>query len=138
MKKNGIPEFLCKEGCHKCCGVVPFSAEEMERVRPVWKEIEWIDIDVGFLPHRIASPMIEEGNLDCPFLGDNGCLIYERRPLMCRIFGTVDSPMMICPEGMGPKKMLTEDEVRHLLKKYRKQDRRDRNGLTHQTGESAC
>jgi hypothetical protein len=50
----------------------------------------------------------------CPFLGDLGCEIYARRPLICRLFGSVapDDPALVelagtfpisCPRGYHPE-----------------------------------
>ncbi|MBQ4133278.1 MAG: hypothetical protein IJD04_06050 [Desulfovibrionaceae bacterium] len=91
-----IPSFRCKEGCTECCGPVPFSSWEKAQVK----------IEPGKLGRR------------CPYLGESGCLIYENRPLMCRLYGTV--PEMKCPHKCRPEKMLSSQEGRRILAKYRK------------------
>ena len=91
-----IPSFKCKEGCTECCGPVPFSA--------------WEQAQVKVEPGRLGRP--------CPYLGETGCLIYENRPLMCRLYGTV--PEMKCPYKCRPEKMLSSVEGRRILTKYKK------------------
>lgn len=98
---NQVPTFKCKPGCHDCCGPVPFSKEEWERV----------------------DNKKPQTALDCPFICESpfqsGCEIYEARPLLCRMFGTVDNPLMICPYGCAPDKLLTQEEGDAILKEYR-------------------
>jgi hypothetical protein len=42
--------------------------------------------------------------LNCPYLGDNGCQVYGERPLICRLFGT--TPRIPCPNGQRPLMMI--------------------------------
>ena len=51
----------------------------------------------------------------CPFVTAGGCGIYEVRPMICRLFGAVDAPMMECPHGCGPARKLTEQQSRAKL-----------------------
>ena len=91
-----IPNFSCKPGCHDCCGPVPFSAWEISLQE---------------------DPKVSSGT-GCPHITPQGCAIYDQRPLMCRLYGTV--PEMRCPHGCAPDKPLSSAEGRKILKKYRK------------------
>jgi Fe-S-cluster containining protein len=91
-----IPYMECKEGCHDCCGIVPFSKEEWEAVEPKLKATD----------------------IHCPYISDEGCAIYENRPFMCRLFGTSKEKRMICPHGCRSLKLLTVRKTRRLVKKY--------------------
>ena len=82
-----IPEFACIPGCHDCCGPVMASSEEMARL-PVKSKKE----------HAQAL-----NDWSCPHLGDSGCQVYADRPLICRLFGTIDS--LRCPHGRHPDQM---------------------------------
>jgi len=42
--------------------------------------------------------------LSCPYLGANGCEVYDERPLICRLFGT--TPRLPCPNGRKPTVMI--------------------------------
>ena len=92
-----IPSFECIAGCNDCCGVVPFSKWEWKRLRE----------------KRITS------DLDCPYINGAGrCDIYSKRPLMCRLFGTVDHPKMLCPHGCRPKVLLGNHQADRIMDAY--------------------
>lgn len=86
--RRGIPAFACIPGCHDCCGPVTASSEEMARL-PVKSE-------------AIHDAALEA--MSCPHLGENGCEVYEERPLICRLFGT--TPSLPCPNGRKPEVMI--------------------------------
>lgn len=86
--RERIPTFSCTPGCHDCCGPVTASSEEVSRL-PVKSDQE----------HEIAL-----AELNCPYLGENGCEVYEERPLICRLFGT--TPNMPCPNERRPEEMI--------------------------------
>ena len=92
-----IPSFTCKPGCAECCGPVPFSAWEIS---------------------QMPEPRLFSTGRGCPHSTPQGCAIYEQRPLMCRLYGTV--PEMRCPHGCGPQKALSSAEGHKILKKYKK------------------
>lgn len=86
--RRRIPAFACVPGCHDCCGPVTASSTEMAR-----------------LPRRSAT--VREASLaelSCPHLGEQGCTVYQERPLICRLFGT--TPRLPCPNGAGPDVMM--------------------------------
>jgi len=96
-----IPAFECVDGCTACCGPVPFSEIEAERV--------------GL--ERI------EGSTDlaCPFVRDGRCSIYKDRPFMCRLFGTAPQvPQLHCPKGGTCEKPMSERRAGALLNRYLK------------------
>lgn len=86
--RRRIPAFECVPGCHDCCGPVTTSSEEMARL-PLKSDTE----------HAKA---LDE--LTCPHLGEQGCNVYEERPLICRMFGT--TPRLACPNGKRPAAMI--------------------------------
>lgn len=90
-----IPTFQCIEGCTDCCGPVPFS------------RLEWDQIG----DKRIAT------TLDCPY-ANNGCDIYEQRPLICRIFGASNEKRLQCPHGCRPENPLSTRQTSLLMKRY--------------------
>lgn len=96
-----IPSFTCKQGCTECCGVVPFTEEEWALLTP-------------------EEQSRESKGLECRFKGANGCTIYDRRPMLCRLFGSVDDKKLTCWHGCGPEKKLTAIQgltiMRHYLK----------------------
>ena len=96
-----IPSFKCKPGCTDCCGPVPFSKWEWDRVSD----------------KRHATPEHIK-ILTCPYAVNGRCEIYEQRPLICRLFGAVDAPLMTCPHGCGPVGKLTDEQAREMMRIY--------------------
>jgi len=89
--RQRVPSFECIPGCHDCCGPVTTSSEEIARL-PV-KSVE---------EHDAALV-----NLNCVYLGENGCEVYSERPLICRLFGT--TPKLPCPRGRRPEFLIDRD-----------------------------
>jgi hypothetical protein len=93
-----IPGMSCEPGCRQCC-----EGDARAMLLSEWREIKH--------PGKYAAgPALAA----CPFLGDSGCEIYARRPLVCRLFGTVapDDPALVelagtfpisCPRGHYPE-----------------------------------
>jgi len=88
-----IPGFKCEKGCTDCCGPIPFTKWEWNRL----------------------SDKRRAKSITCPY-AKNGCEIYEQRPLICRLFGTVKS--MQCPYGCRPIVLLGERQEEEIMKKY--------------------
>jgi len=87
--REQIPAFACKEGCHDCCGPVTASSEEVAR-----------------LPEKSEQEHDEAlAEFNCPYLGEQGCEVYEERPLICRLFGT--TPKLACPNDCAPVEMIS-------------------------------
>jgi len=92
--RKKIPGFKCKPGCYDCCGPIPFTRWE-------WKQVK---------DKRKAT------SLTCPYASDKGCAIYEDRPIMCRLYGTVKG--LECPHGCAPEKMLSPEKEHRIIDKY--------------------
>jgi len=90
---NQIPSFKCKEGCTSCCGPIPFTKWEWDKVNNKRKV----------------------KGIDCPY-AKSGCEIYEQRPLICRLYGTVKG--MQCPYGCRPIVLLSEEQEQEIMKEY--------------------
>ncbi len=103
-----IPSFTCKPGCCDCCGPVSFSSAETEKLA------EWLGSRGNLLSDFDQK---HPGATDCAFLDVIGrCRIYEARPTICRLFGTVATPSMQCPYNCGPAELLTEEDLEAILK----------------------
>lgn len=89
--RRRIPEFACIPGCHDCCGPVLASTEEMARLPP----------------RSDAERDAAMQRWDCVHLGEQGCSVYQERPLVCRLFGT--TPRLPCPHGRRPELMIDPD-----------------------------
>jgi uncharacterized protein len=92
-----LPKVKCPEGCTKCCGPIWMSKEEREKL----PEVE--NPDTGY---------------DCPFIKDGKCSVYEKRPLVCRAFGTTRVGHLFCKEGGRPARFLSEKEIEDIMIRY--------------------
>lgn len=100
-----IPTFECIDGCTDCCGIVPFSGFEWEQLKPD-------EIKTKSFAEIIENPA-------CPFIEDGKhCGIYEKRPLMCRIYGTIEN--LKCPHDKKPLKFLTREQERYIMREYKR------------------
>lgn len=63
--------------------------------------------------------MTSSGCDDCSFSRPDGCSVYETRPFMCRLFGTVpDEPKLRCPHGAKPARPLSPRRAAKLTERY--------------------
>jgi uncharacterized protein len=90
-----IPPMRCLPGCHDCC----------RDYAPSMTKTEWMEI-------KHHGKFSQGRTLEsCPFLGQEGCGIYHQRPLICRVYGTVEQGeaeslgvfRAYCPRGARPE-----------------------------------
>lgn len=84
-------EQICK-GCGECCGPVPFPPEFLKQNSHLYQEQP---IELGDMFLGVIVPITE--TLECVFLNKETkqCLVYEKRPKVCRLQGTI--PELPCP-----------------------------------------
>lgn len=83
-----IPDANCKGLCQAYCAAVPCSGLELQQA-----------FRAAGTEHRDSKP-----GSACHYLTVEGrCAIYASRPLVCRLFGSVSDPRMVCPHGCRPK-----------------------------------
>lgn len=56
-----------------------------------------------------------EYNGACPHLTDGKCTVYEKRPLVCRIYGT--SELLMCKDCIATELLSKEDTLR-IMREY--------------------
>lgn len=79
-----LPTMKCRGLCFDHCGPIVLSAEEWQRIKERKGNVQ-------------AGP-----DHVCPMLNPAGrCTVYEIRPMICRLWGVVDS--MRCPHGCKPE-----------------------------------
>ncbi len=101
-----VPSIACKGLCQQCCG--PIMADPAE--------VEHFESKTGkSFPNPFS--VLKSEDLSCPELNSvtGKCNVYQHRPLICRLWGVVDTPMMRCPHGCVPSRWLTDEESRSLL-----------------------
>lgn len=103
--RTKIPSFKCIDGCTACCGPQIIHPEE-ERM-------------IGFrYPFVIRRPQRIQ-SITCQYaLRFFGCQVYEERPIVCRLFGTIKNANMQCPYRRRPGKFLTKKEELKIMRRY--------------------
>jgi len=134
-EKEGL-KFSCVQ-CHDCCrhdpGFVFLSKNDLDRLlKPlpidaedfIEKYCRWVKID-----HEERLSLLEKKNFDCIFW-DQGCTVYETRPLQCRTYPFWKGPLesldtwnweqQFCP-GIGKGRIYSPEEIRANLEKREKE-----------------
>lgn len=88
-----VPKVIdCQRKCAASCG--PIGCTEKER---------------SLIEERSGRVLRSEGSRrDCSMLKGDRCTVYSIRPLICRLWGVVES--MSCPHGCKPERTLTDQE----------------------------
>jgi len=102
-----IPGFECVPGCSECCGPVPAHEWETNRLG-----IEDAESVTAAALKCLTGVEVKK----CPLLEGGKCSVYENRPLMCRLFGTVED--LKCPYGKAPEKLLTKSQAAGIMAIY--------------------
>lgn len=91
-----LPPMAC-ERCGECCGLVPVTETEYQRVARYAKD------------HALAP--VEQG-VTCPWLQDGQCAVYPVRPLPCRLFGHA----MGMPCSKGHNANIPDRDVHRMMR----------------------
>jgi Fe-S-cluster containining protein len=85
-----LPGVQCRGFCKDSCGPIAASRAEVERIE------------------KVADKRLAVGeDLTCSMLDADGrCVVYAVRPMICRLFGTVEK--LKCPHGCVPERWLSE------------------------------
>lgn len=111
-----IPKVNCKGICGAdYCGPIMMSRLEWRRLIERFPEIKPIHVP------GIGDVLDTGDGCDlCPLLAEDGsCRAYDIRPVICRLFGAVMDPNMICRHGCQPERWLTELESAQILRSIR-------------------
>jgi uncharacterized protein len=92
-----IPALACQGRCTEACGPLGLS------------QLEFVQIQRA-TPLRLA----EGKTTACPLLKRGRCTVYATRPMICRLWGVVES--MPCVWGCRPERYLTVDEADSLMR----------------------
>lgn len=112
---NLVPRLECKGKCQESCGPIDMSDRERDIIKEfcIKNNITYHHIEHVTIDKLLQDFAKSDAELMCPFLKENKCSIYQVRPLICRLWGNVDS--MPCLWGCKPTRMLSEKEGHSLL-----------------------
>lgn len=96
-----LPKIECKGLCQECCGPIMMSRLEMSRIVK----------RCGGIYRQVSTDGV------CPMLdAKRGTfMVYDVRPMVCRLWGLVFDPLMICPHGCVPERWLSDEESKAFL-----------------------
>ena len=105
---RSVPSVKCRGLCAESCGPIDMSPAERRRLTELGVDIPAV---ADILPEVMAgNPGV------CPALVDNRCSVYEARPLICRLWGAVQS--MPCPYGCEVTPgLLMDDGAQELIRR---------------------
>lgn len=89
---DAIPDTGCKGYCVQSCGPIGASPEEARLLAERGVRVE-------SNPTRLLLSVLAEVK-DCPALVAGRCTVYDVRPTVCRLWGSVEE--MPCPWGCVP------------------------------------
>jgi len=102
---RAVPSINCRGLCTDSCGPIDMSDEERRRIAARGVTIPTLA--------ELLPTLLDDHPPDCPALVAGRCTVYEDRPLICRLWGTVES--MPCPHGCQPTPGLLVDAGAHTL-----------------------
>jgi hypothetical protein len=101
-------DFPCPPGCAMCCN------------KHRWTWTEWSKVENKIVALEMDSK--------CPYASNDGCRVYEQRPVICRLYGNCSEPLgdwrgiqdisIGCPLGIKPISPLPRKEARRIFRRY--------------------
>lgn len=89
-----VPEVNCKGLCQYACTAIDMTPRERERIAA-----EGVTISAH---QKALEQMRSTGDFACEALtGEGRCEVYERRPMVCRVWGTTEP--LACAHGCVPE-----------------------------------
>jgi uncharacterized protein len=99
-----IPEIPdCKGRCWMSCGPIDMGGRERQRLREAGYKITDRQAALAMADHYWCEALDGAGR----------CAAYDRRPAICRIWGTAKG--LPCPYGCKPERWLTDNEAYDIL-----------------------
>ncbi len=110
-----IPDLECLGFCVESCNQFEVFPAEIKEIKQycIENKIPF----TPFLNHEQLIEKVENENSHCngcEYLKDRKCTIYPVRPVICRLWGNVDT--MKCHFGCQPKKYLYDYEGKDILR----------------------
>jgi uncharacterized protein len=114
-----IPAMNCKQLCQECCGPIPATRLEFNRMVDAFGSTpEHRELRVKAESGQDAGNHVYINCVTCPMLRDGKCSVYDVRPLICRLWGTTQR--LRCPFGCTPQRWLSDRDAFKLIERARK------------------
>lgn len=110
---DSLPTIECQGKCYESCGPISVSPVERRYVSESGKELQMVDRRKVAQHFTAKHDDDTDGCINCPMLKENRCTIYDTRPLICRLWGIVES--MPCIFGCKPSRVISDAEARKLI-----------------------
>lgn len=107
----------CKGTCQESCGPIVIEGKEEQKVKEYCNRnnIQFHELKPPTKTEFISLLMKDDSDLVCPYLKEGRCSIYSVRPMICKLWGVVES--MKCMNGCVPEKgFLTDKEGISLMR----------------------
>ena len=104
----------CATGCSICChGPIPVSNEDLAPllVRRLAAKREFIIAREGDMMFMLG----EGETAPCPFLDDSRCVVYDERPMICRLYGA--SRLAKCKHGGETVVSVADDVAEEIMER---------------------
>lgn len=123
LRKDKKFHFECKSGIecfNKCCNDVnifltPYDIIRLRKALGISSSDFLTNYTIlpisSNLRHPIVMLRMEPSTLNCPFLSENGCRVYEDRPWSCRMF-----PVGVASPNQVEKTSSNQEEFYFLIK----------------------
>lgn len=104
-----MPKLDCKGLCHNSCGPIMASPLEARVLEEKGVQLPVVNSALSFVKEVFLQRT-------CPALTkDHRCRVYNDRPIICRLYGMVLDPRMICEHGCEPDRWLSSAEGHALI-----------------------
>ena len=108
-KKFSKKDYIDCGVCSDCCGPLLMTNQEKKEIHELLVK-KWIKWPVG------------GWWVTCEFLVDGKCSIYEKRPMICRLFGYLKTEHTTCPKFP----QAADEEEWEDIKEYKKEVEKDK------------
>lgn len=106
---DDLPTINCKGHCWNSCGAIDASPAERQHIAELGVEIPVFTEEWARSWQANEPSYCPAFSLGAQGMGKPGCTVYERRPMICRLWGLSED--MPCPHGCEPTETLSTRET---------------------------
>ncbi|MGB6328561.1 MAG: YkgJ family cysteine cluster protein [Halarcobacter sp.] len=134
LVKDGLEadskKAVCQKGCNLCCNFlvpvtimdVKFILQALENIDNEKKELilenlyyneDIVEYTNEDLIKKLLEEKTSEVSIKCPFSSDGGCMVYENRPIACRLHNSSD--ISLCENYSADLSFHEVPEIKKIL-----------------------